>query len=279
MNVRKAEDEDIEAFVVMANATGWSYEAADAERLLRLFPDGFFACDADGKPAGFATALGFGQAGIVGNVVVDSRLRKHGLGRALTEACVGHLKAAGATEIRLYAYENVVGFYEKLGFRPGGGFLTMKGQASPACRGHGAVAVDDALAKRIVSSDRRLAGCDRARLLKSLRGEFPELALASADGESLDGYILARGSARTGYEAGPWVAEAPGGEALLDALMERVEAGSDIWVTVPEGNKGAMAAVKRLGFKKAFRTVEMSLGAAPRPLGRPVFALCGLEKG
>ncbi len=279
MNVRAATDEDIEAFVVLANVTGWSYESADAERLLRLFPDGFFACEEDGVPTGFATALGFGKTGIVGNVVVDSRLRKGGRGKALVGACVAHLKDSGASDIRLYAYENVVGFYERLGFIPGAGFLTMKAKAGLACRGHAAVVLDDSLLKKSIGLDREVFGGDRTRFIKALRGEFPDLALAIADGESLDGYVLARGSASTGYEAGPWVATGAGGASLLDALMGRVEEGSDFWVTVPEGNSEAMAAVKRLGFKKAFKTVEMALGAKPPSLDARVFALCGLEKG
>ena len=100
MTIRNLEDEDIELFVALANATGWSYEAADAERLPRLFPEGFFVSEDDGAPNGFATTMSFGAKGVVGNVVVDSRRRKSGIGRSLTDACVQHLKGAGATDIR-----------------------------------------------------------------------------------------------------------------------------------------------------------------------------------
>jgi len=279
MTIRNLEDGDIEIFVAFANATGWSYEAADAERLLRLFPGGFFVSEDDGVPNGFATALGFGARGVIGNVVVEQKRRKGGIGRALTNACVKHLKDAGASDIGLYAYENVVPFYERLGFKKGGTFVTMKGKASLSCRGHGAVDVDDKMAKEIHSLDAKLFGADRTRMLKALRGEFPELALASADGGDVEGYLYARGSERTGYEVGPWASQGGQGVVLLDALLGKVEAGSEIWVTIPEANRTAKAAAARLGFKPLFKTVEMALGAKPAAPDERMLALCGLEKG
>jgi GNAT superfamily N-acetyltransferase len=279
MAIRNLEDGDIEMFVALANATGWSYEAADAERLLRLFPGGFFVSEDDGIPNGFATALGFGNVGIIGNVVVDSKRRKTGIGRALTGACIQHLKGDGATEIRLYAYENVVHFYERLGFRKGAAFVTVKGNASLSCRGHGAVNVDDKLAKEIHSLDAKLFGADRTRMLKALRGEFPELALASVDGDAVDGYLYARGSERTGYEAGPWTSTGGQGIVLLDALLGKVEDGAEIWVTLPDSNRTARGAAERLGFKPLFKTIEMALAKQPAQLDERMLALSGLEKG
>ncbi|MFH0815864.1 MAG: GNAT family N-acetyltransferase [Methanobacteriota archaeon] len=279
MTVRNLEDGDIDIFVALANAAGWSYEAADAERLLRLFPGGFFASEEDGVPKGFATAMAFGATGIIGNVVVDSRHRRVGVGRALTNACIQHLKGAGATDIRLYSYEGVVPFYERLGFHKGDAFVTMSGKAGITCRGHGIVNVDDKLAKEIHSLDARLFRADRTRMLKSLRGEFPELALASVDGDAVEGYLYARGSERTGYEAGPWASKGGQGLVLMDALLGKVEAGSEVWVSIPEANRTACSAVGRLGFRPLFKTMEMAYGSKPVPLDERMLALCGLEKG
>jgi ribosomal protein S18 acetylase RimI-like enzyme len=277
--VRAMDEADIDAFLALANATGWSYEAADAERLMRLFPDGCFACEDDGLAKGFATALSFGKVGVIGNVVVEKMYRRRGAGAALVRACIDHLASAGATDTRLYAYEDVVRFYERLGFAAGRGYLTMRGAGGAVCRGHAAVRADDLLAKRIVAMDENVFGSGRGRLLKSLRGEFPDMALASVDGDELEGYLFARGSEDTGYEAGPWVAAADGGMALLDALVGMVEEGADVWVTVPEDSDAARDAAGRLGFKRMFRTVEMALGKPPVRRDERLLALCGLEKG
>ena len=71
----------------------------------------------NGRPVGCARILTDGGKGKIGRVCVLKDQRGTGLGQALIEACLAHLKTVpGITRAVLGAQTHALGFYEALGF-------------------------------------------------------------------------------------------------------------------------------------------------------------------
>lgn len=72
----------------------------------------------NGTPLGTARMLINGKTGKIGRVCVLRVERGAGLGAALIEACLAHLRSVpGVTRAELGAQTHALGFYERLGFR------------------------------------------------------------------------------------------------------------------------------------------------------------------
>lgn len=75
----------------------------------------------DGTPVGAARILITGETGKIGRVCVLRAHRRTGLGRALVEASVAHLRSqSGVSRAVLGSQAHAVPFYESLGFTPFG---------------------------------------------------------------------------------------------------------------------------------------------------------------
>lgn len=71
----------------------------------------------DGDPVGCARILMDGDTGKIGRVCVLSDRRGTGLGQALVEACLAHLRTVPSAKTAvLGAQTHALGFYENLGF-------------------------------------------------------------------------------------------------------------------------------------------------------------------
>jgi ElaA protein len=85
------------------------------------------AFDGD-TPVGTARLLFDGEIGKIGRICVLSSHRGTGLGKALVEAGVAHLKTLpGITNAKLGSQDHAIGFYEKLGFQAYGPFYDDAG--------------------------------------------------------------------------------------------------------------------------------------------------------
>lgn len=69
-----------------------------------------------GRAVGCARLIVDGDKGKIGRVCVLSDQRGTGLGKALIEACLGHLRSLGISRAVLGAQTHALGFYEGLGF-------------------------------------------------------------------------------------------------------------------------------------------------------------------
>jgi predicted GNAT family N-acyltransferase len=275
--MRVMASEDLDGVLRLTNAAGWAYESSDLERLARLAPEGCIVSEEDGVVVAFASALRFGKVGVIGNVVVDQRLRGKGMGRAVVEAARATL--AGTEGVRLHSYIQVRDFYERFGFVAGQRFVTMRGRASLGCVAGEVEELGAGTMREVLALDASLSGMDRSRLLKVLCAEFPDMALVAPSNDGIGGYLFARGSRTSGYEVGPWASVAGAGDRLLAAFLGRVEEGAEVWATVRKGDERAVAILAGAGFATAFETVEMAFGQTPPAPGDALLAICGLEKG
>jgi hypothetical protein len=87
----------------------------------------------------------------------------------------------------------------------------------------------------IAGFDAKYFGANRAKVLKKLSEEYPQLCFVSHVGANIAGYIMCR-KAETGYKLGPWVCDPKYphiATALLAKCVERTGQNSGIFVGVP----------------------------------------------
>lgn len=76
-----------------------------------------FLATANGKAIGTARMVTLGKSAKIGRMAVLKSYRRKGVGTALFERAVAAAKRRHARKIYLHAQVQVIGFYEKLGFR------------------------------------------------------------------------------------------------------------------------------------------------------------------
>jgi ElaA protein len=82
----------------------------------------------EGRPVGTARLLIEGDLGKIGRICVLAEARGTGLGVALVEASMAHLRGIpDVTRAKLGAQDHAIGFYEKLGFTAVGPFYDDAG--------------------------------------------------------------------------------------------------------------------------------------------------------
>jgi GNAT superfamily N-acetyltransferase len=226
-----------------------------------------FVADLDGELVGVAAGAHFGASGWVGGVAVAPERRRAGLGGALTEAVVAHLRDRRAGTVLLLATELGRPVYERLGFVAEGEYVTLAGppvtgrsagggrpwgtEREPAGLPAGVRVGRAGDRTAVLELDRAATGEDRRRLLGAL---WPAGGLVAGDG-AVRGYHLAspwRGGGAT------LAADPEAGLALLQAV--RRSDAEEVSVSLPTGNRPGVLALAATGFQERSRTTRMRLG-------------------
>ncbi len=229
---------------------------------------------------GVLSTTSYGPLAFLGAVIVDPVLRGKGIGRLLMQEALRHLASTWVQTVRLNAYQNVIPFYEKLGFHGEYDVIRWHGRVPSGAPGHASPATPEDL-DRLVSFDARFFGAPRKGLLARLLEEFPETFFVVSEGAQVLGYLV--GSPYDGAcEVGPWVV-APGHPRVARELFRTLvaEVGScEYAFSGPSPNPDLAEFVNETGFAEAFRTLRMWWGQDSHP-GNPVgvWAAGGLEKG
>jgi ribosomal protein S18 acetylase RimI-like enzyme len=289
--IRSARPDDLARLGPLYERAGFGARLAGVVGFARARLEGeVVVAEAGGDLAGVAAGALFGGTGWVGGVAVAPDHRRAGLGAALTQSIIEFLEARAATTVLLHATALGRPVYERLGFVPEVGYLTLTGPAlprtgprplGPAALGetadpdHGGPAppVRPGQAgdlEAVLALDRAATGEDRRRLLAAL---WPAGGLVAGGADPL-GFHL----------ASPWrsggatvAADPQAGLALLEAAR-RVD-GDEVSMSVPATNTRAVQALEAAGFRERYRTVRMRRG--PRVPWHPtaVFAAHNLFWG
>ena len=236
--------------------------------------DVLVADNGDGEAAGAVCCVSFGATGWIGALGVAPEARRHGVGRALTEAAIARLHERGADTVLLFATDMGRPLYERLGFVIEGAATAWRGTAGAIPdRRAGAPPARRRPRGRHATLDRAATGEERGNLLEALH----PLAGVAAD--------------RSGELVG-WAAKAPYGAGIAIcarddeagvALMAAAASGpAPATLVVPDANAAAMANLRRWGFRAANAGERMRLGppgglAAGAPV-RAVQPLLGVER-
>lgn len=251
--VRSARDDEAGAIAELLSRAAFGPTVSRLVSFPRTSPHGdvFVAENGPGGPAGAVCCVSFGATGWIGALGVAPEARRHGLGRALTEAAVARLRERGASTVLLFATDMGRPLYEHLGFVAEGAATAWRGTAGglagmlPVRR----LAEEDR--PGVTELDRVATGEDRHNLLDALR---PLTGVAVDRDGALVGW-----AARAPYGAG--VAICAADEEAGAALMAAAAAGPEpATLVVPDANATANANLRRWGFRPANAGERMRLG-------------------
>ena len=262
---------------------GWNQTLADWKRFLATEPQGCFLAEWNGNPAGTATTIRYGRdLAWIGMVIVHPDFRQRGIGRALLEHCISHLRGLGVRCIKLDATPAGKLVYDRLGFRSewtlnrwfGRPASTNPAGPQPAIRPWRA-----ADAELLDSLDVGAFGVSRRSLLAALARQSCSALVMEPTPGSISGFGFARPGSQALY-LGPVVANSDAaGLALVEALIDG-NPGKMVYWDIPDPNEAAVELAKRYEFKVQRPLVRMFLGeneVAGDP--RRQFGLAGPEVG
>jgi ribosomal protein S18 acetylase RimI-like enzyme len=280
LDLREMTSGDLDFCHEMFQITGWGNTADDVQRMLSYEPGGCFIANLDGEDVGIVGSISYGDVGYLGNLIVRPEHRGKGIGAALMNEAMGHLREKGVLSIRLDAVPKAIALYERLGFRCESLSLRFTGLASEKeSKGCGRMMESDLL--DVLGLDLRFFGAPRGRVLRRVYADFPELCFVAREGSKLKGFIMAKkGVGR--IRIGPWICEPdePGvAEKLLHSVMYKVE-GRKLWVGVPGGNRGSVEILERNGFRSGPPSHRMcNDGCGETGIVEGIFSVGGPDKG
>ena len=278
VEVRPARAGEDEAIASVLRAAGLG---ANVGRLLeypRTSPTGeVLAAERRGQIVGAAAVAGFGATGWIGALGVVASARRHGIGRALTEAATDWLREHGAETVLLYATEAGRPVYQRVGFVAEGAAHAWRDVAPPPLADPpvGIRALGRSDADGVRALDAAATGEDRSAVLSLLLG----------GGGNGAGMVLERNGALAGSALrSPWglgpsvvATDADAGLTLLSALRRRP--GSPLTVSVPDANAEATRALRAWGMRPINAATRMRLGPPPAYDPARVFGMFNLFWG
>jgi len=235
---------------------------------------GCFIAEWQDTPAGTATTTCYGNdLAWIGMVLVHPGLRGRGIGRALLNCCLEHLRNRGIRCIKLDATPQGKLLYDQLGFREEWSLTRWE---NPTLRQIPVPSLQDVReyskkdAEAVERLDRRAFGVSRRLLVQGLL-QIAVQALVHETNNGVSAYGVLREGSRAHY-LGPLVAEnTDAGSALVKALLARASGKTVFW-DIPDASNAAVALAKQLGFTPQRQLLRMWLGDNSCP-GHPQFCL------
>jgi predicted N-acetyltransferase YhbS len=260
--VRLLTPEDYDFAVQLANTMNWNMAPEDFQYMASLDPDGSFLLEADGKPVGIATCIGYGKVGWFGNLIVDPAYRKKGAGGMLVCHAVDYLHAKGVETVGLYAYPQLKEFYGKLGFKADIDFALLRADNVVAVEGTGAHRIEEAQLKKIATFDSYYFGGDRSQLIQSIVLEDGNAGYYATDGGHVVGYVAATIYSSMAW-IGPLVCDPSKRYAFAGRLVSSVlskVAGKSVYTVAPKNDAVLLDLLSSIGFKEEFTVTRMYNG-------------------
>ena len=271
--------------VDLANTVGWGMEEADFRFNQFLEPEGCLVLFEGLVPVGLATCVSFEKLGWFGNFVVRSNYRGHGGGRLLLEHAISYLRSRGVESIGLYAYPWLVEFYGKFGFKKD---IELKVMHNVCLQmGNNYNYKEEGVVSKVgvcgdfsglSSFDVRFFGVDRSRVLKGIMEGKDNYCYVLRDGGKVVGYVLAKDYGHV-VEVGPLVCCPDRSEGVFELLQTMLcgLGGREVWLYLPQEQKGVEEFLFGVGFRKKFSLSRMFLGE-PK-IQRGIYLGESLERG
>jgi ribosomal protein S18 acetylase RimI-like enzyme len=277
ITIRKMRRSDFSFAIRLTDTMNWDLTERDFTFMMELEPKGCFVASADAKRVGITTTAHFGKIGCIGNVIVDAQYRSKGIGVKLVKEATRYLADKSASTITLYAYQNTVKFYEKMGFKADYHLIrfTGKGQKNQETYDNVRAMTQHDL-EEAINMDHECMNWNRERLLRRKFAESGDLCYVARENGKLVGFVMAD---RYRQEIGPLICRTNrDGEAislLKTALGKLVDV--EVGIGVSEKKPRIADALVAMNFKEEFRVTLMHLGEA-MPKTRCMVAMESLER-
>jgi GNAT superfamily N-acetyltransferase len=248
--------------VQLANTMDWSMVESDFEFNANLEPDGCFVLFQAEDPIGIATCVSYGKTGWFGNLAVKEEHRKAGAGTALVKHALEYLKRKGVETVGLYAYNHLVGFYEKLSFKPHDDFLVLNGKPSTSTPQGTSMKSGKKDIPALIDLDRRCFGWERKKLLKPILLDKTNLSYLSIYNSEIEGFAAAKIYDEMA-EIGPVGCNQKHPDVAVDLLRTMLYhlRNLNIHVYVPAEANPLLTTLLDSGLKEKFHVKRMFLGS------------------
>jgi hypothetical protein len=265
---------DVDAATEMILANGWGVRRAWLDFAATQPACVPLVAEADGRIVATGVGTVNGPAGWIGTIFVEPERRGQGLGRAITQAIIERLDAAGCRTIVLVATTEGRRLYERMGFEVQTRYRILEAPGLPAARvtpaapaasgadrpGHGRirpfVATD---LGAMAALDLLATGEDRAHVLRRLATPDSARVLVTDESDgAMGGFVI-----RAPWGGGATVA--PSTEAAQRIVeARRAVAGPEgrVRVGILAENKVGFAALRRSGFRAQWSAPRMVRGDA-----------------
>jgi GNAT superfamily N-acetyltransferase len=248
--LRRLVAEDLECADRLRADLGWNQTIPDWKRLLALSPEGCFVAEQDTRIVGTCTTIIYSKAlAWIGMMMVHPENRGQGIGKALLQHAVNHLRQLGVQCIKLDATPMGKPLYAGIGFVPEWTLTRWEHQGSPLGIEPAPDFIHPPAEKdwpAILALDTQACGVHRGPLLRSLAADSRRVLIHESGGSIL-GFGMLRRGARADY-LGPMVAQPGMGEQMARCLLSG-QGDQPIFWDIPDLNQPASDLARRLGFK------------------------------
>jgi len=267
LSIRLMTPDDLAFANSLREAVRWNQTRQDWHRLLTHDPKGCFVAEWEGVPAGTATTTCYGkELAWIGMVLVHPDYRRRGLGRALMEHCLSHLRENGIQCVKLDATPVGKTLYDQLGFHDEW-TLTRWETSKPVptkTEPTGVVRLwRESDLREAAEIDRQVFGAHRPRMLVSLAASS-RLALTCETGGRVAGFGMLREGTRAAY-LGPVAALSEETGILLVQCLLTNAANEPVFWDVPDQNIAAKSLATKLGFAPQRPLIRMFLHDINKP--------------
>ncbi|MGE5555056.1 MAG: GNAT family N-acetyltransferase [Methanocella sp.] len=247
--------------VKLANTMDWNMAPEDFTFMASLEPHGSFLLLEDTKPIGIATCISYGKLGWFGNLIVDPRWRRKGAGSMLVNHAVNYLRDSGIETVGLYAYPQLRGFYNKLGFNAEQDFVLLCADRIAPVEFAGVHRIDKENLPRIAKFDNFFFGGDRSRLLESIVLEDGNVGYYISERGHVAGYVAATIYASMAW-VGPLICHPSrydvAGKLIASALAKATD--RRVYMVASKSDSVLLDMLASIGFKEEFTVTRMFLG-------------------
>ncbi len=263
LHAEKMRAEDFPFAVELANTMDWNMAESDFEFMSKLEPDGCFVLwDAQDR-VGIATCVSYGKIGWFGNLAVKKANRRKGAGTFLMKHAINYLKGRGVEAVGLYAYQHLVGFYGRVGFKSNDDFIMLKGLPEKTLSKMSTITEAGKRDIRALTNfDTRCMGWDRKRLFESVLLEKGNRCYYSAVQGEVVGFVMAK-VYEDMVEIGPILYRRNKQDValkLVKSLLARFNNG-DVYVCLPAKETALLVSFEEAGLRESFRLTRMFLGS------------------
>jgi len=261
LQIRTMSNEDLPFSVQITGQMRWNLVEDDFKFMMELEPEGCFVAIDNSERIGIATTISYGNIGWFGNLIVDEAYRNKGAGSKLVKHSISHLLRRHVKTVGLYAYENRVQFYDRLGFKYDSDFIVMKGIGFPSPSNSNAKRAQESDIAKIVECDESCFGSSRRKLLEPMLSDPDNLCYTITENSHVSAYVAAkvyRGMA----ELGPLACPAGRNNLatdLLRAVLNKLN-GVEVSLFLPTKELMTINMLEGKGFTKEFRVVRMFHG-------------------
>jgi GNAT superfamily N-acetyltransferase len=277
-HIQKISVDDFAFAVRLTDTMNWNLVEEDFQFMKDLEPEGCFTIRDESERIGVATTISFGQVGWLGNVIVREEYRGRGVGSLLVNHALDYLTKQNAKTIGLYAYQNKIPFYQRLGFKYDSNFIVLTGkpESSSEQLQHREATKNDK--QEIIDLDHCCFGVSRHKLLAPILDKASNVCYVAGEKGSIQGFIVVKvypGMA----EVGPLACQRGYPDIAVDLLkvaLNRVS-GLKVITCIPEKESTIRSMLMRRGFSEAFRVARMFHGV-PR-LNNCIYMAESLERG